>query len=100
MPLILAPFVMLNRALTPEKVTSIGESLGEDSEASTDSVSERFGTRELRKIFEVLNSDAFQSSLTNYNCGDAVPRFKFQVTLYRTSRAHAGARRVEWRHSP
>ena len=100
LPLILVPVVWLDQAMNPEEVASIGESLSKDSQASTHSISERFETKELQKVFEVLNSEAFQSPLTNYNCGDPVPPFKFKVTLYRTSRAHAGARRVEWRHSP
>jgi hypothetical protein len=99
-PLILVPFVALNRALDPEEVATVGEPLGDDTQAYTHPVSEQFGKEELRKAFELLNSDSFQAPLAKYNCGDTVPRFKFQVVLYRTSRAHAGARRVEWRYSP
>jgi hypothetical protein len=98
-PLLLVPVRMIYQAI-PEKVATIGEPLREDSQASTHAVSERFGTQELHKLWEVLNSDSFQSPLTNYNCGEPIPKFTFQVTLFRASRAHAGARRVEWRYSP
>jgi hypothetical protein len=98
-PLLLLPVRMLYQAI-PERVATVGQPLGEDSQASTQPVSERFGPQELRKLYDVLNSDSFQSPLTNYNCGDPVPKLSFQVTLYRASRAHAGARRVEWRQSP
>ena len=99
-PLIMVPAVALNRALHPEEVATIGGIPGGDTQASANPVSERFGRDELQKLLDLLNSEAFQSSLTNYNCGDPVPRFKFQVTLYRASRAHAGTRRVECRYSP
>jgi hypothetical protein len=98
-PLLLVPVRMLYQAI-PEQVAAVGDSLGADSQAFTQPVSERFGTQELHKLWEVLNSDSFQSGLTNYNCGDPVPKFTFQVVLFRASRAHAGARRVEWRYSP
>jgi len=99
-PLLFVPVALVNRAMDPEFVATIGESVGEDNQGSAHPVSERFATNELQKLFDVLNSNAFQLPLTNYNCGDPVPRFKFQVTLLRTSHAHAGARRVECIYSP
>src|SRR5256885_13489018 len=59
-PLILVPVVMLNRALNPEQVAAVGGAVGEDNQASARPVSERFGTTELQKMFDVLNSEAFQ----------------------------------------
>jgi hypothetical protein len=98
-PLLLVPIRMIYQAV-PERVATIGGPLGEDSQAFTHAVSERFGTQELHRLSEVLSSDSFQGALTNYNCGDPVPKFTFRVTLFRASRAHAGARRVELQYSP
>jgi hypothetical protein len=98
-PLLLVPVRMIYQAI-PEEVATIGKPLGDDSQAEDHPVSERFGTKELRTLFDLVNSDSFQRSLAKYNCGDPVPRFTFQVLLYRQSRAHAGARRVECRYSP
>jgi hypothetical protein len=98
-PIILVPIRMIYQA-APEKVATVGAALGDNSQAFAQPVSERFTAQELRTIYGVLNSETFQSSLTNYNCGDPVPKFTFQVVLFRSSRAHAGTRRVEWRCSP
>lgn len=98
-PLLLVPVRMIYQAI-PEEVGTIGEPLGDDSQAEDQPVSERFSAKELQTMFDLLNSDSFQSSFTNYNCGEPVPRFRFQVVLFRQSRAHAGARRVECRYSP
>jgi hypothetical protein len=99
-PILLAPFFALNRTMNPELVASVGEVLGENSHANAHAVSGQFGVPELRKLVDLVNSEAFQRPLTNYNCGDPVPKLKFRATLYRASRAYAGARRVELRHEP
>ena len=101
MPLLLVPFVALNRFLDPELVATIGEEdFGSNRQGFAHPVSDAFGSKELRQLYDHMNSDSFQSSLTNYNCGDPVPKFIFQVALMRTTRAHAGARRVEVDFSP
>lgn len=50
MPLILIPVAMVNRAMNPEEVATIGEPVGEDSQAMAHPVSERFATKELQKF--------------------------------------------------
>jgi hypothetical protein len=81
-----------------EEVASIGSCTDENSTAFCSPVSERFKVKELHQLCEFLNSPEFQGPLTKYNCGE--PKLSLQVTLYRTSRAHAGARRVECRFTP
>ena len=75
---------------------SIGEPLV--GSGSSHSVSDRFGKPELQRLYARLTSDAFQATLTNYNCGDPVPRFQYAVTLMR--QRPASARRVEVTYAP
>ena len=62
-----------------------GQSLGgeppPDSEGTVRTISEKFGKEQLKKLYSQLNSIEFQSALTNYNCGNPVPKFKFYVSL-------------------
>jgi len=78
-----------------------GESLGEDrSDASgtVREISDKFGHNELQKLYQLLNSAEFQSRLTNYNCGDPVPKLMFSVSLRPSG--FATTRAVEIYHSP
>jgi hypothetical protein len=63
-------------------------------------VSDHFGTNDLRQIYDLLNSAAFRATLTNYSCGDPVPAFAFNLTLYRQAGVKTNALSVEWRYSP
>lgn len=99
-PILLVPFVSIYQALNPEKVATVGDSLDQDSGGFTQAVSERFGVRELDRIHAELASEAFRKALEHYNCGEPVPRLRFRMTLFRTSPAYSGARRVECRFSP
>ena len=99
MPLLLVPLVALNQTFSSEVVATIGEEdFGANGQAFSYPVSDAFGSTELRQLFDKLNSDSFQLPLTNYNCGDPVPKFKFQVALMRRSRT--GSRRVQVDFSP
>ena len=78
-----------------------GESLGEDrpdASGTVREISDKFGHDELQKLYQLLNSAEFQSRLTNYNCGDPVPKLMFSVSLRPT--AFATTRAVEIYHSP
>jgi hypothetical protein len=94
------PFVIITEATHREWVETIGKHPGNDSAGFTQPVSERFGPKELRQLYERLSSPSFQASLRDYNCGDPVPRFTFSLTLYKASKALAGARRVGVVYSP
>jgi hypothetical protein len=63
-------------------------------------VSDHFGTNDLRRLYDIVTSDTFQSALTNYACGDPVPRFRFSLTLYRRPGEKTNALSVTWRYSP
>jgi len=57
------------------------------------SVSEKFRDNEVRRLYQLLNSAEFQAPLTNYNCGDPVPKLSFSVYLQpklRTSSRYVG----------
>lgn len=100
MPVPLIPFYLLYQGLNNDEVATIGPAPGNDSQGEAHPVSERFGTNELRQIYERLTSEQVQAALTNFSCGDPVPHLKFRMTLYKTSSARAGARRVEVFCSP
>ena len=71
MPLLLVRLGALNQAFNSEVVATIGEEeFGANGQGFAHPVSDAFGSRELRQLFDQLNSDSFQSPLTNYNCGD------------------------------
>jgi hypothetical protein len=63
-------------------------------------VSDAFGIVDLRRLRERLNSASFQAELTNYTCGDPVPDFTFNLTLYKVKSAKGHPYYVEWWHSP
>ncbi len=78
-----------------------GESLGEDradASGTVREISDKFGHDELQKLYPLLNSAEFQSRLTNYNCGDPVPKLMFSVSLRPSG--FATTRAVEVYHSP
>ena len=81
-----------------DQVESYGQFSSDRGSGFAKSVSDQFGTNELRQLFKRLNSGTFQSELSRYNCGDPVPQFHFHVTLYRQS--SSGARRVEVSYWP
>src|SRR5260370_31211293 len=64
-------------------------------------VSEGFSVDNLRLFLQTLNSAEFRQGLTNYNCGDPVPQFKFSVTLRKDpDREHTNALMVDWQFTP
>ncbi len=64
-------------------------------------VSDQFGTNELERFLEYLNSPAFQAGLTNYNCGDPGPQFKFRVNLRKGDfNENTNGWRVIWEYIP
>ena len=100
MPIPLIPVYLLYQGLNNDEVGTIGPALGNDSAGQSHSVSERFGTNELRQLYDRLNSQQFHAALADFSCGDPVPHLKFRMTLYKASRARAGERRVEVFCSP
>lgn len=76
---------------------SLGE-IGADSSGTVREISDRFGHDELNRLYQLLNSKVFQSKLTNYNCGDPVPRLDFSVSL--RAAGNYATRAVEIYHSP
>lgn len=77
------------------------ESFGEDrpdASGTVREISDKFGHDELQKLHQLLNSAEFQSRLTNYNCGDPVPRLMFSTRL--RPAGFATTRAVEIYHSP
>jgi hypothetical protein len=78
-----------------------GQSYGEDQPDSSGTVreiSEKFGPKELKELYDLLNSSQFQAPLTNYNCGEPVPKLNFAVRL--RHKGYATTRAVEISHSP
>jgi hypothetical protein len=100
MPIPLIPVYLLYQGLNNDVVGTIGPALSNNSQGEAHPVSERFGTNELHQVYERLSSEQFQGALTNFSCGDPVPPLKFRMTLYKDSKAKAGARRVEVFCSP
>lgn len=62
------------------------------------SISEKFRENEVRRLYELLNSAEFQAPLTNYNCGDPVPKLAFSVDLQ--PRTRTSSRYVSIYHWP
>ena len=54
-------------------------------------ISDKFGQSEVKKLQDLLNTPQFQAPLTNYSCGEPVPKLTFSVSLrpkgYATTRA-------------
>jgi hypothetical protein len=100
LPIILVPYAMVYHFVTHigENVATFGRPLGNNSGGTALPVSDRFGKAELQQLYDRLTSESFRSSLTNYNCGDTVPEFRFTMTLHK--RVPAAARRVEVHYSP
>jgi len=100
LPILLLPVAVVYNLVTHmgQRVATIGEPLGGDISGMTLSVSDRFGKDELRRLYERLTSESFHSALTNYNCGDPVPQFKFSISLGK--RVPAAARHVNVNYSP
>ena len=98
LPLILLPFAAVHNLYDRigEKAASIGEPLV--GSGSAHPVSDQFGKPELQQLYTRLTSDAFHAALTNYNCGDPVPQFKFAVILM--NRRPASSRRVDVIYAP
>jgi hypothetical protein len=75
------------------------KSAGDDAEQTTvREISEKFGHAELLKLQQLLNSPGFQAPLTNYNCGDPVP--KLTITVRLRPKAFATTRAVQISSSP
>jgi WD40 repeat protein len=75
------------------------QSTADDVEQATvREISEKFGQAELLKLQKLLNSPEFQAPLTNYNCGDPVPKLKITVSL--RPKSYATTRAVEISSSP
>ncbi|HVM59610.1 MAG TPA: hypothetical protein VMV72_01990 [Verrucomicrobiae bacterium] len=100
LPIIMLPFAVVYNMVTHagERVATVGVPLGGDASGMVCPVSEKFGKPELQQLYDRLNSDAFRASLTNYNCGDAVPQLRFCVMLHR--QVPAAARGVNISYSP
>src|SRR5215831_15626424 len=69
-----------------------------DASGTVREISDRFGADELKKLDQLLNSEEFQRPLTNYNCGDPVPKLSFFVSL--RPAGYATTRAVTIYHSP
>jgi hypothetical protein len=100
LPIILFPYAIVYHFVTHigENVATVGNPLSGDTTGCALPVSERFGKNELQQLYDRLTSESFRSSLTNYNCGDTVPEFRFTMTLHK--RVPAATRRVEVHYSP
>ena len=96
-PALLTLFLALAMPLPVIRAQSFGNPPPSAS-GTVRSVSEKFREKEVRRLYELLNSAEFQASLTNYNCGDQVPKLKFSV--YLQPKARASARYVGIDHWP
>jgi hypothetical protein len=100
-PLPLVPYAAYEYQKHKEReVASFGRPLEDCREGYRFLVSDRFGTNDLRHLYEVLNSAAFQVPFTNYSCGDPVPKFSFAITLIRYPDRQTNALAVDWGVSP
>jgi hypothetical protein len=61
-------------------------------------VSDDFGLDEARELQSRISSAEFHQALEKYNCGDPVPEFRFDVTLYEA--AELSSRRVQIDYVP
>jgi Tol biopolymer transport system component len=61
-------------------------------------ISDKFGPLEVKKLKDLLNIPQFQSPLTNYSCGEAVPKLTFSVSL--RPKGYATTRAVEISYTP
>src|SRR5882724_10651703 len=76
-PVPLVPLAMIAWAhYEPKVVATIGEPTSGD--CYVHNVSDHFGKKDLRQLYDLLNAPSLQTALTNYSCGDPVPTFTFR----------------------
>ena len=66
--------------------------------SSVREVSQKFGPAEVKKLQALLNTPEFQAPLTNYSCGEPVPKLAFSVSL--RHQGYATTRAVEISYTP
>ena len=66
--------------------------------ATVREISDKFGPLEVKELQDLLNTPQFQSPLTNYSCGDPVPKLTFSVSL--RPKAYATTRAVNISYTP
>jgi hypothetical protein len=100
-PLPLAPYAAFEYQKHHEReVASLGGPLEGCLQGYRFPVSDHFSTNDLRTLCDTLNSAAFQAPLTNYSCGDPVPKFSFAVTLIRYPDRQTNFLAVDWAFCP
>ena len=100
-PLPLAPYAAVEYQKHHEReIASFGRPLQDSREGYRFPVSDRFTTNDLRNLYDILNSVAFQAPLTNYSCGDPVQKFAFAVGLIRYPDRQTNFLAVDWAFSP